>query len=100
MLVAVELESFNLKAGQTLFQGRFQCCRPCLRLPKNRRRQGSLSQKHAGNCLSTQHACGYRPRKEADFRHEYVVVMATRIAQFFYAHDPYGEMGTDANAWR
>lgn len=99
MLVAVELESFSLRAGQTLFQGHANVAVHVYDCQKTGGGK-EVFHKSMPEIVYPRNMPVATDRKEAEFRHEYVVVMATRIAQFFYAHDPYSEMGTDANAWR
>ena len=35
---------------------------------------------------------------EAEFRREFVAVLADQIARHFYAHDPYADLAQDAAA--
>ena len=39
-------------------------------------------------------------RTEPAFRREFVAVLADQIARYFYAHDPYADLGQDATALR
>jgi hypothetical protein len=99
MLVAIDLEDFNLKAGQTLFQGHADVAVHVYDCQKTGEGK-EVFHKNMPEIVYPRGMPVATDRKEGDFRHEYVVVIATRIAQFFYAHDPYADMGEDANAWR
>jgi hypothetical protein len=95
MVVGIDLESFSIFQGQTLYQGKadvtirvFDC--------------------HHGNkqVFDKMTQCVYPPsagiatseRTEAAFRHEFLLVLANQIARHFYSHDPHADFGQDAMA--
>ena len=96
MVVAVNLESFSLYQGQTLYQGKANATIRVFDCKKNGKEvfRKSIPQ------------CAYPPsggiatseRTEPDFRNEFVAVLANQIARHFFAHDPYADLGQDAAA--
>jgi hypothetical protein len=96
MVVAVDLESFSLYQGQTLYQGKANATIRVFDCKKNGKEvfRKSIPQ------------CAYPPsggiaaseRTEPDFRNEFVAVLANQIARHFFAHDPYADLGQDAAA--
>jgi len=99
MVVAIDLENFNLKAGQTLFQGHSNVAVHVYDCQKTGEGK-EVFHKSMPEIVYPRGMPVATDRKEGEFRHEYVVVIATQIARFFYAHDPYADVGEDANAWR
>jgi len=94
MVVAVELEQFNLYQSQTLYQG-----------------QTSLVVKvidcHAGGKVVFERALSqvrYPPnhsiptweKPEAQFRREFIAHLADLIGRYFYGYDPYRDFAQDA----
>jgi hypothetical protein len=96
MVVGIDLEGFNLFQGQTTYQGKadatirvYDC--------------------HDGGKVvfeKTLPQCVYPPNigiptsdmREADFRREFVTVLADQLARHFYAHDPHADLAQDAAA--
>ncbi len=93
LVVGVDLEQFQIYQGQTLYQGRaameikvydaktgevlFRKRPPQIVYPPNRMVQTA-------------------ERPEAEFRQEFVHVLADQIARFFYDHDPYVDFALDS----
>ena len=98
MVVAVDLESFSLYQGQTLYQGKANATVHVFDCKKNGKEVF---------CKSIPQ-CVYPPntpmpasdRTEPDFRREFELVLADQIARYFFAHDPYADVGKDAAAMR
>jgi hypothetical protein len=100
MVVAIDLESFSLYQGQTLYQGKADATIrvfDCTKLGKGK----EVFHKNIPQSL-------YPPnmpipasdRTEPEFRREFVMVLANQIARHFYAHDPHADLGQDAAAMR
>jgi hypothetical protein len=106
MLVAIELESFNLKAGQTLYQGRANttvrvyCCQKDKKDKDKELKVGKeMFRKTLTESIWPKGTQVQTERSENDFRREYISVLGGRIGRLFYAHDPYAEIGQDTAAW-
>jgi hypothetical protein len=99
LVVAIELEAFNLKAGQTLFQGRSNVAVHVFDCQKGGHNK-EIFHKSMPEIVYPRGMPVATDRREADFRHEYVLVLAKRVGELFYQHDPYADVGEDANAWR
>jgi hypothetical protein len=95
MVVGIDLESFSIFQGQTLYQG-------------NAEATIRVFDCHHGNkqVFDKKEQCVYPPsagvatseRTEATFRREFLVVLANQIARHFYTHDPHADLGQDAMA--
>lgn len=96
VVVGIDLQSFSLYQGQTLYQGKadaqvtvidckdgdkvvFEKVLPQLIYPPNA-------------------AIPTSERPEREFRREFVAVLADQIARHFYAHDAYADYAQDAQA--
>ena len=95
MVVGIDLESFSIFQGQTLYQGKanatikvFDCHSGKLVFDKSIPQ--SVYPPNAGIETSE--------RTEPGFRHEFLLVLANQIARHFYAHDPYADLGQDSAA--
>jgi uncharacterized protein YbjQ (UPF0145 family) len=94
MVVAVDLESFSLYQGQTLFQGKANAtikvydCREGGKLVYEKALPQSLYPPNSAVPASE--------RTEPQFRREFVRVLADQIARHFYSHDPHADMALDA----
>lgn len=96
MVVGIDLESFSIFQGQTLYQGKanatikvFDC------------HQGGKLVFDKTIPQSVYPPNGYVPtseRTEPQFRSEFLHVLANQIARHFYAHDPYADLGQDVAA--
>jgi hypothetical protein len=98
MVVGIDLESFSIYQGQTLYQGK------------------ANATVHVFDCSKEGHGeevyhtsipqCVYPPtapipasdRTEPDFRREFTIELANRIGRCFYAHDANADYGKDADA--
>jgi hypothetical protein len=98
MVVGIDLESFSIFQGQTLYQGKANAtikvfdCRKGSKLVFEKTIPQSIYPPNAGIATSE--------RTEAEFRREFLLVLANQIARHFYSHDPYADLGQDAAALR
>jgi len=98
MVVGVDLESFSIYQGQTLYQGKANAtirvydCSKGGKLVFEKILPQSVYPPHSG--------VPAQDRLEAQFRREFVAVLADQVARHFYAHDPYVDVAQDAQALR
>jgi len=93
MVVGVDLERFSIYPGQTVYQGRanvvlkvYDC--QSGELVSERRLPAVVYPPNSPSSAETQ--------QEADFRREYVAILADQIARHFYPHDPHADFALDA----
>jgi uncharacterized protein YbjQ (UPF0145 family) len=96
MVVAVDLESFSLYQGQTLYQGKANATVMVFDCKKNGKEVFRRSIPQAIYPPSAPMPAS--ERQEPDFRREFVLVLANQIARHFFAHDPYADLGQDATS--
>jgi hypothetical protein len=96
MLVGIDLESFSIYQGQTLYQGKANAIVAVYDCQKNGKKvfekimPQSVYPPNSGIPTSD--------RLEGDFRRKFVSVLADQIARHFYSHDPYPDMAQDSDA--
>jgi uncharacterized protein YbjQ (UPF0145 family) len=100
MVVAVDLESFSLYQGQTLYQGKADATVRVYDCSKTGKGKEVFVKNLPQTLYPTSSPLPASERTEPEFRREFVIKLATRIAQNFYAHDPHGELGQDAEAFK
>ena len=91
MVVAVDLESFGLFQGQTLYEGKANATIHVFDMQK-----GGKEVFHKSIPQARYPASGPMPASEktpADFRVEFEAVLANQIARHFFAHDRYADIG-------
>jgi hypothetical protein len=98
MVVGIDLEGFSLFQGQTLYQGKANAtvrvydCSKGGKVVFEKILPQTIYPPSTG--IPTQ------DRVEADFRREFVAVLAEQVARNFYAHDPHADVAQDAAALR
>jgi hypothetical protein len=98
LVVGIELESFTIFQGQTLYQGKADAkiyvydCKKGGKLVFEKTMPQSVYPPSTPIPTSE--------RREADFRREFEAVLADQIARHFYAHDPYADMTQDVSAMK
>ena len=96
MVVGIDLESFSIFQGQTLYQGKANAtvrvydCKNGGKMVFEKILPQSVYPPNSGVPTSD--------RLEAEFRREFVAVLADQIARHFYAHDPHADLAQDATA--
>ena len=94
MVVAVDLESFSLYQGQTLYQGKANAT---IRVFDCKKGGKEVFRKSIPQAVYPPSApMPASERTEPEFRAEFVGVLANQIARHFFAHDPYADLGQDA----
>ena len=94
MVVAVDLESFSLYQGQTLYQGKANATIRVFDCKKNGKEVFRKSIPQAVYPPSAPMPAS--ERTEPEFRSEFENELAGQIARNFFAHDPYADMAKDA----
>jgi hypothetical protein len=94
MVVAVDLESFSLYQGQTLYQGKADAT---IRVFDCKKGGKEVFRKTIPEAVYPPNApMPASERTPAAFQAEFVAVLANQIARHFFAHDPYADLGQDA----
>jgi hypothetical protein len=98
MVVGIDLEGFDLFQGQTLYQGKANAtihvydCSKGSKMVFEKIIPQSVYPPNSGVATSD--------KLEAEFRREFVMVLADQIARYFYAHDPNADLAQDAAVLR
>jgi hypothetical protein len=93
IVVGIDLEHFDLHQSQTLFQGRANTevkaydCQTGKLLFKKRPQQLVYPPHRVIQTSDVQ---------EADFRREFIRILADQVARHFFAHDPYDDFALDS----
>jgi hypothetical protein len=96
IVVGVDLESFDIYQGQTLYQGKANAS---IRVYDCKDGNKMVFEKHIPQSLYPPNsAVPTSERREDQFRREYILVLADQIARHFYAHDAYADYNLDTNA--
>jgi len=98
MVVGVDLETFSLYQGQTLYQGKANATVRVYDCKKGGKvvYEKTLPQ----SVYPPNSAVATSERTEPEFRAEFVAVLANQIARHFYSHDAFDDVGQDAAALR
>ncbi len=96
LVVGIDLESFSIFQGQTLYQGKANAT---ISVYDSEKKWKRVFEKILPQCT-------YPPstgvpaseRVEAEFRREFVAVLAEKITRYFYSHEPYPDVAQDAAA--
>jgi hypothetical protein len=94
MVVGIDLEQFSLNEGQTLYKGRGEVHIWVYDMKNGGSR---VWDKKVRTVYPPNSAVAASERSEADFRRQYIAVLAEHIARNFYAHDPRADFGSDTN---
>jgi len=99
MVVAIDLESFSLYQGQTLYQGKANATVRVYDCNKSGNKE--VYKKNLPQRVYPPNACvPTSERTEPEFRHEFIAQLADQIGRHFYAHDPHADMALDARSLR
>lgn len=95
MVLGIDLESFSLYRGQTIYQGKSVVKIGVYDIAKDgdqvfEKRVKEVVYPVRGGRSTTE-------EPEAQFRQEYVVILADAIGQHFYPHDPYSTFAKDTD---
>jgi hypothetical protein len=100
MVVAVDLESFGIYQGQTLYQGKANATIRVFDCTKTGRGKVVFHKSIPQAVYPPNAPIPASDRTEPEFRREFVLVLANQIARHFYSHDPHADLGQDAAALR
>ena len=98
MVVAVDLESFSIYQGQTLYQGKADATIRVFDCTKTGRGKEVFHKNIPQSVYPPSSPMPASDRTEPEFRREFVQVLAGQIARYFYTHDPHDDVGLDAAA--
>ena len=94
VVVGIDIDQFELYQGQTLYQGRANAS---LVVQDCKAGGTTLFQKSLPQAIYPPNAVISTSEKPAaQFRREFMLVLADKIGRTFYAHDPYADLGLDA----
>jgi hypothetical protein len=100
MVLAIELEDFELSQGQTLWQGNSKVQLKVLDLSKPEGEQVVFGPKHMPHVVYPPNAgIPVQDRSEDEFRRQYVSILSDMIGRYFYPHDPRDMYAQDAGAF-
>jgi hypothetical protein len=98
MVVAIDLESFSIYQGQTLYQGKANATIRVFDCTKPGRNKEVFHKSIPQVTYPPNISIPASDRTEPDFRREFVLVLANQIARHFYAHDPQADLSQDNDA--
>jgi hypothetical protein len=98
MVVAVDLESFSIYQGQTLYQGKANATIRVFDCTKTGKGKEVFRKSIPQAVYPPNMPIPASDRTEPEFRREFVLVLANQIARHFYAHDPHADLAQDAAA--
>jgi len=93
MVVGVDIEEFNIFQGQTVYQGRATVTLTVVDCQSGE----VVFERHPSQIVyppNSPRSTG--DQREADFRREYLRVLADQLARHFYPHDPAADFAMDA----
>jgi ABC-type uncharacterized transport system auxiliary subunit len=97
MVLGIDLEEFSIYQGQTLYQGKADFA---VRIYDCTTGEVVFEQFPPQMLYPPNHPVSTSDTQEADFRREFVKVLADQIARHFYPHDPRAYWAMDAAAIR
>ena len=95
VVVGIDLEQFSINEGQTLFKGRAEV-HLCVYDVKNGGKT-VFNKKMPPTVYPPNSAVAQSEQSEAEFRRQYIAVLAEHIARYFYPHDPRADFASDTN---
>jgi hypothetical protein len=100
MVVAIDLESFSIYQGQTLYQGKANATMRVSNCTKPGKNKEVFHKSIPQAVYPPNMPIPASDRTEPDFRREFVLVLANQIARHFYPHDPHADFGQDSDAMK
>jgi ABC-type uncharacterized transport system auxiliary subunit len=100
MVVAVDLESFSIYQGQTLYQGKADATIRVFDCSKTGKGKEVFRKSIPQAVYPPNMPIPAQDRTEPEFRREFVLVLANQIGRHFFAHDPHADLAQDAAALR
>jgi hypothetical protein len=94
MVVGIDLDSFGIYEGQTLYRGRASAMVKVCDVKEKK----TVFEKSIPQSIYPINAPVPTEKPENAFRAEYIAVFAEQIGRYFYAHDPHEDIGQDSKA--
>ena len=95
LIVGIDLESFSVLEGQTLYQGKANAT---IKVYDCKTGEVVFEKILPRSVYPPNVPIPAQDRTEPAFRREFVKILADQIARHFYAHDPHADMAMDARA--
>ena len=95
VVLGIDLESFDLYRGQTIYQGKSVVKIGVYDMSKDGEQ---VFEKRVKEVIFPGNGRPTTEEPETQFRQEYVVVLADAIGQHFYPHDPYSKFARDSDS--
>lgn len=97
LVVAIDLNSFRIYQGQTIFQGRADVT---MRVFDCATSEVVFERRPPEIVYPPNHVISASEVHERDFRNEFIKVVADQLARYYYPHDPRAHIAMDAAALR
>jgi hypothetical protein len=94
-VMGIDLEHFSVLQSQTLLQGKANYA---INLYDCATGELVFEKQPPQTVYPPNHVISVQDRQEADFRREFVRILADEIARHFFAHDPHADFAKDATA--
>jgi hypothetical protein len=98
MVVGIDLTSFSLGEGPTLYRGRASLDMKVYDLSKEKGQEVVFEKSFPQAVYPPNLSVPISEKSEPEFRHEFVLILADQLARHFYAHDQYADVGLDSRA--
>jgi len=95
MVVGIDLEQFEILAGQTVYQGKAVAA---IKVYNCHTGAQVFSKRLSQIVYPPNHVISTVSKPEAEFRREFLQVVAERVARHFYNHDPHADVALDSRA--
>jgi hypothetical protein len=96
MVVGIDLESFSIFQGQTVYQGKANAI---VAVYDGEKKWKKVFEKVLPQSVYPPNSfVPTSDRLEGDFRREFVAVLADQISRYFYSHEPFPDMAQDSAA--
>jgi len=106
MVLAIDLEYFHLYQGQTLFQGKANVSLKVIDMKKGKKSGNKddasdetevvFEKSPPQICFPPNSCIPTSEKQEAQFRREFILVLAERLSRHFCPHDPHADIAADA----
>jgi hypothetical protein len=95
MVIGVDLEQFSIYEGQTVFQGKAEAS---VQVADCATGKLAFERRIPPLVYPPNHVVSTQDRQEAEFRREFVTVLADHVGRYFYPHDGHADVAMDAQA--
>ena len=98
MVIGIDLTAFNVFEGQTLYRGKANLAVKVYDLSKEKGSQLVFHKTLPQSIYPPNIAIPVSDKQEADFRTDFIGVLAEQVGRYFYAHDGNADIAQDARA--